>query len=84
MTSDAVLFDINPSDEVAVMPIGAVSPQDVIEIARVLWAGFIYIELSEHRLFNVFGGIEWGDGSRYIVRATDDHHIALRAKRQRG
>jgi hypothetical protein len=72
-------LQITPGMEVAVMPHRRSPPADVWEIATVLCAGPVYIQLTDSRLFATVGGVGLNSGG-YIVPATDEHRAALLAK----
>jgi len=66
---------------VAIMPRDTSPAADVLEIATVLFAGPIYIQLFDGRMYSTIGGKSLiAPKTTYIVPATDEHRAALRAQ----
>jgi hypothetical protein len=63
-------------DEVAVMPAIYSPPHQVIEIAKVTYAGEIFVRLSDGRLFATIGG-RGLDNKWQLAMVTDAHRLAL-------
>jgi hypothetical protein len=76
-----MLSTLKPGNIVAVMP-GESSPSaDVLELAPVLFAGNIYVQLVDGRNYRTFGGKSVLEKQvTYIVPATDEHRAALESK----
>jgi hypothetical protein len=69
------------NEEVAVMPSGASSPMDVLQIARVAAVSRTFIRTNEQRIYAVHDGRDFSRQSgRYIVPATEEHRAAIRRK----
>lgn len=66
---------------IAIMPSELSPAADVLEIASVMLAGRVYIQLFDGRMFATIGGKSLNAKQvSYIVPATDEHRAALRAK----
>jgi hypothetical protein len=66
------------NDPVAVMPLDANSPADVVRIARVSHASPAFIRTSDGRMYSTVDGADlYGTRCRYIVPATEEHRAAL-------
>ena len=68
-------------DEVAILPRSDSPATDVLDIVPVGTVGPTFIKLSTGALYAQFGGAALY-GTTYIVRATDEHRAALKAKRR--
>jgi hypothetical protein len=76
--------DIRMLEEVAIMPLGATSADDVLQIALVRHVGHVFITLNDGRMYLRVDGADVNHHScRYIEPATDEHRRALRRKRRR-
>jgi hypothetical protein len=72
---------IRAQDEVAVMPRGAESPDDVIDISRVAFAGRAFIQTYDHLMYTAADGFEVDPRhERYIIPATARHRAAMLAR----
>jgi hypothetical protein len=72
---------IERNSYVAIMPRENSPAADVLEIASVLFAGPVYIQLFDGRMYCSMGGKSLvARQTTYIVPATDEHRTALRAK----
>jgi hypothetical protein len=72
-----------PSDiEFAVMPWGEVNPQDILAIAPVRFAGDVFVELIDGRLYSKVGGRGLNTES-CIAPLTESHRRAWAAKLRR-
>ncbi|HZZ28839.1 MAG TPA: hypothetical protein VFE46_12625 [Pirellulales bacterium] len=66
---------------VAIMPSESSPAADVLEIASVLLAGNVYVQLIDGRMFASTGGKALNTSKvSYIVPATEEHRTALREK----
>jgi hypothetical protein len=74
------LLSVIVGDNVAVMPTSVSPPTDVLEIQTVEDVGPVFIRLRDGRTFAQLGGAAVS-GKNIIVRATDEHHFAMVAKR---
>jgi hypothetical protein len=69
------------NEEVAVMPVGASAPTDVLQIARVAAVSRAFIRTNEQRIYAANDGRDFSRRSgRYIVHATEEHRAAIRRK----
>jgi hypothetical protein len=68
--------------EVAVMPSDAAPPNQVLEIATVLHAGPVFVQLQDGRMFATIGGAGLNT-SGCIVLATSEHRTALEARKHK-
>jgi hypothetical protein len=72
---------IERGSEIAIMPREKSPPQDVLEIATVLIAGTVFVQVMDGRQFCTIGCKSLGsDKVSYFVPATDEHRSALRTK----
>ncbi len=72
---------IERGSNVAILPAASSPPADVLEIAAVVFAGSVYVQLIDGRMFATIGGQSLCRlPATYIVPATDEHSAALRAK----
>jgi hypothetical protein len=72
---------IERNSYVAIMPRDNSPAADVLEIASVLFAGPVYVQLLDGRMYCSIGGKSLvARQTTYIVPATDEHRAALRAK----
>ena len=70
-------------DEVAILPAKSSQPEEVIDIAIVAYAGPALIELTDGRVYCANDGQNIGRAEcGWIVRATEEHRTAFRAKLQ--
>jgi hypothetical protein len=70
-------------DEVAVMPIDAASPADVLKIDRVAHVGHVFIRTEDERMYAAVDGVDMGAlRCLRIEPVTDEHRAAIR-RRQR-
>ncbi len=66
---------------VAIMPSESSPAADVLEIAAVMLAGNVYVQLMDGRMFASIGGKALNTSKvSYIVPATDEHWAALRQR----
>jgi hypothetical protein len=73
--------DITRGDYVAIMPDSTAPASEVLEIAHVLFAGNVYVQLIDGRMYATLGGHSLnGKRKTYIMPATDEHWAALRAR----
>jgi hypothetical protein len=73
--------DITRGDYVAILPDPTAPAHKVLEIAHVLFAGNVYVQLIDGRMFATIGGQSFnGKNKTYIVPATQEHWSALRAR----
>jgi hypothetical protein len=73
---DNQLLSLRRGDEVAVMPAGAVSPEQVRDLAIVTFVGPALILLDNGHTYFVTDGQGMTDYT-WIVLATDEHRAAL-------
>jgi hypothetical protein len=67
---------------VAILPSQSSPVADVLEIASVMLAGGLYVQLMDGRMYATRGGASLGTNKlTYIVPATDAHWAALRIKK---
>ncbi len=60
-----------------------VTAADVLEIAAVMLAGGLYVQLMDGRMYSTRDGESLGTSKlTYIVPATEEHRAALRIKNQ--
>ncbi len=76
------LRKVTPGQEVAILPHCEASPDEVLEIAAIQYAGPVYIQLADGRMFATIGG-NGLDTAGCIVLATDEHRAALADKKSR-
>lgn len=70
-------FDLK--QEVAVMPVGAKSPSEVVRISRITHAGRCFVQTDDGRMYAASDGADlYGTRSRYIVPARAEHRAAIR------
>jgi hypothetical protein len=68
-------------DEVAVLPHAGALPQDVLDIATIVYVGPKLIEVSDGRIYFADDGRSLHDAEHdCIVPATEEHRSALLAK----
>jgi hypothetical protein len=73
-----MLSTLKPGNIVAVMPRESSPATDVLELAPVLFAGNIYVQLVDGRNYTTLGGKSVLEKQvTYIVPATDKHRTAL-------
>ena len=73
---------LKAGDEVAIMPAADAPPADVLEIATVIHAGSVYLQIGDGRMYATIGGKSFGSKSDgFAVPATDAHRRALRQKK---
>ena len=65
---------------VAVLPSANAFPSEVLEIASVMHAGPVFIQLEDGRMFATLGGLGLNT-TGCIVAARDEHFEALRMRR---
>jgi len=69
-------------DRVAILPSESAPASDVLEIASIFFAGAIYVQLRDGRMYSTIGGKSLAARkTTCIVPATAEHLLALR-KRQ--
>jgi hypothetical protein len=72
---------IERNSYVAIMPRDNSPATEVLEIASVLFAGPVYVQLFDGRMYCSMGGKSLvARQTTYIVPATDEHRAALREK----
>jgi hypothetical protein len=72
---------IERGSHVAIMPSATSPAVEVLEIAAVMMAGNVYVQLMDGRMFATIGGKSLsGRKLLYIVPATDEHRAALSEK----
>src|SRR5262245_27357254 len=68
-------------DEVAVMPIDATSPADVLKIDRVAHVGHVFIRTNDERMYAAVDGSDMGVlRCLRIEPVTDEHRAAIRRR----
>lgn len=72
-------FYLKIGDEVAVMPAVYSPPQEVIDIAKVTYAGEIFVQLSDGQLFATIGG-RGLDNKWQLALVTEAHRLALQRR----
>lgn len=83
MTVGFYLSNLQRGDEVAIIPAGAASPVDVLEIATVERISNVHIVLSNGCVYATIGGIALLPHSKTCIEpATEEHRIALNAKKR--
>ena len=66
-------------EEVAVMPLGAQSPSQVIRITRITHTGHHFVQTDDGRMYATSDGADlYGTRCRYIVPARSEHRAAIR------
>jgi hypothetical protein len=76
--------NLKPGDYVAIMPTESSPTAAVLEIAQIVVASNVYIQLNEGRMYATIGGKSLlKKPVTYIVPATVEHRAALEAKRSR-
>jgi hypothetical protein len=66
-------------EEVAVMPVGAKSPSEVVRISRITYAGPCFVQTDDGRMYAASDGADLrGRRCRYIVPARAEHRAAIR------
>jgi hypothetical protein len=65
--------------EVALMPRLSAAPDEILAIARIAYAGPVFVQLDDGLLFATLGGTGL-DNKHCIVAATDAHYTAIRER----
>lgn len=74
-----MIFELRPGDEVAIMPEGKESPEDVVAISRIDFITESVIRLAEGSFYDRWHGSDTA-GESYIVAATPAHIAAIQRK----
>jgi hypothetical protein len=70
---------------VAIMPTDSSAVADVLEIDSVIFAGGVYIQLLDGRMYATIGGKSFSRTPvTFIVPATDEHWAAFRKRENAG
>jgi hypothetical protein len=73
----------NRGERVAILPDANSRPSEVLEIGTVLFAGPVYVQLMDGRMYDTETGRSLSSRKvSYIVAATPDHAFALRTQSQ--
>ena len=65
-------------DRVAILPANGARPEDVVEIANVIYVSRVFVQVSNGRIYARHDGRCIGDGhGGYIVPATEAHYRTL-------
>jgi hypothetical protein len=71
-------------DRVAILPSESDPASDVLEVASLFFAGLVYVQLLDGRMYSTIGGKSLAARkTTYIVPATAEHLIALRKRATR-
>lgn len=70
---------IKRGDRVAILPSASAPATEVLEIASVLFAGLVYVQLIDGRMYSTIGGKSLATRrTTYIVPAMAEHFEELR------
>ena len=69
-------------DEVAMLPFALAAPSETLEIARILHATPVYIQLTDGRMFATIGGKSLLSSQKAVIVPATDEHRAVVAERQ--
>jgi len=69
-------------DRVAILPSESAPASDVLAVASIFFAGLVYIQLLDGRMYSSIGGKSLAASkTTYIVPATAEHLLTLRTRR---
>jgi hypothetical protein len=73
------LTGLHIEDEVAVMPLNARSPAEVLRLDRVVQVGHTFIRTADQHIYAAMDGVDLGEpGYSRIEPATNAHRAAIR------